>query len=275
MIPSDMEVDKEDILNILCQSDVKLTVQAFIKKIKSRFSATSFEARKMVKKLIDEQELSYHYLYGSTYIEKSFLKPVRISKNFILKPLGHQCRPGQNDIEIIIDTGISFGSGQHPTTRLCLKAIEFCFFEKLTGLSKRNPAGADIGTGSGVLAMAMCLSGLASCRAYEIDPVSINEARKNIALNHLEKRITVVEDTMKESRNRFSVICANLRLPTLKTLSDLIYAGLTENGIAILSGVRVWEKDHLVAVYSKKGFELTWQQDEKNWSAFVLEKKLC
>ncbi|MCK5349434.1 MAG: 50S ribosomal protein L11 methyltransferase [Desulfobacula sp.] len=279
MIPPDMAADKKEVLNILFQSDVKLTAQAYIKKIKERFSVSFFEAKKILQQLIDAQELSYHYLYGATYVEKSFLKPVSITKNFILKPPGFQDRSNQNgidqkSIELIIEQGISFGSGQHPTTQLCIQAIDFCFFEKQMVDSKENLAGADIGTGSGVLAMAMCLAGLVSCSAYEIDPVSINEAKKNVALNHLTKRIKVIEDYMKESKNRFSIISANLRFPTLTALSDIIFNSLKNNGIAILSGVREWEKDQFVAIYSEKGFELVWQQDEKKWSGFVLVKKI-
>ncbi|NOX33362.1 MAG: methyltransferase [Deltaproteobacteria bacterium] len=265
--------DKQDILNILDQSGFKMTPGNFIKKIKSKALITTFEAKNILNQLINEQELSYHYLYGSTYIEKSFLKPVRITKNFILKPPGYQRQPGKNDIEMMIGQGISFGSGRHPTTRLCLKALDFCFFDSGMLKLRKDLKGADIGTGSGVLAMAMCLSGLASCRAYEIDPVSMNEARKNVALNRLEKKIDLVEDFMKESKNTFSIICANLRFPTLKALSCTIYKSLTKNGIAVLSGVRAWEKENLVSSYSKTGFDLAWQKDEKKWSAFVLEKK--
>ncbi|RLC23318.1 MAG: hypothetical protein DRH93_07585 [Deltaproteobacteria bacterium] len=286
MNPSDSKADKKDVLNILFRSDVKLTAQAFIKEIKKRFFVSTFQAKRMLQKLIDEQELTYHYLYGATYVEQSFLKPVLITKNFILKPPGYGDRSNQNrkivqdkidqeKIELVIEPGISFGSGQHPTTQLCLAAIDFCFFEKQMLDCEQSLTGADIGTGSAVLAMAMCLSGLSSCKAYEIDPVSINEAKKNVSLNHLAKKIKVIEDTMKESKNRFSIISANLRFPTLKTLSDMIYTSLIENGLAIISGVREWEKDQLITFYIKKGFELAWQQDKKNWSGFVLVKKVC
>jgi ribosomal protein L11 methylase PrmA len=84
----------------------------------------------------------------------------------------------------------------------------------------------------------------------------------------------VIEDYMKESKNAFSIISANLRFPTLSVLSDMIYASLIENGIAIISGVREWEKDQLITLYSGKGFELVWQQDKKKWSGFVLVKKI-
>ncbi|MBU1343353.1 MAG: 50S ribosomal protein L11 methyltransferase [Proteobacteria bacterium] len=267
--------DKEDILNILYQSEVKLTSQVYIKKIKKQFCVSLFDAKKIVQQLIQEQELSYHSLYGATYVEKSFLRPVRVSKHFVLTPPGFENQFNPNDIEIIIETGLSFGSGQHPTTQLCLEAIDYCFFETRLVNRRQRPAGADIGTGSGVLAIAMCLSGLALCNAYEIDPVSICEAKRNIALNHLTKKITVIESFIEECKNNFSIICANLRFPTLAALSDIIYASLRQNGIAVLSGVRQWEKEKLLRLYSKKGFETVWQKDEKKWSAFVLVKKIC
>ncbi len=263
-------LDPEDILNILFQSDVRLTAREYIKEIKSRYSLSFSEAKTALQALIDAEELSYHYLYGSTYVEKSFLKPVRISPHFILKPPWSKERmPGKN-IEMMIEPGISFGSGQHPTTRLCLKAIDFCFFQ-----DKRIPfgdTGADIGTGSGVLAMAMSLAGLSSCTAYEIDPVSIREARKNIELNHLSGKIHMVEGRMKNGPV-FSIICANLRYPTLVSLSETLSSSLKENGTAVLSGFREWEKDFVLNAYAGQGLELIWQKDDKNWSAFVLGKK--
>ena len=275
MVPSDFKADEKEILNILFQSEEKFTAQAYIKTVKTLLSISFFEAKKIVQKLIDDQQLCYNYIYGSTYVEKSFLKPVSMTNNFILKPPGFKGRLNPDDIEIIIAPGISFGSGSHPTTKLCLEAIDFCFYEKQMTVFHKNLIGADIGTGSGILAIAMCLAGLASCQAYEIDPVSVNEAKKNIKFNHLENKISVIENKMEESKNIFSIICANLRYPTLIALSDLIFKSLKHNGIAIISGVRQWEKKDFITVYSKKGLELIWQQDSKKWSAFVLVKKMC
>ncbi len=289
MVPSDSKnifpANKQNILDILFESEERLTAQAYIKKIKRQFSLSFAEAKTILQELIDNQELSYNYLYGSTYVEKNFLKPVSITNHFTLKPPGFQLSLNpeslpKNNIEITIAPGISFGSGSHPTTRLCLKAIDFCFFEGEIMNLDENLKAADIGTGSGVLAMAMCLAGITSCSAYEIDPLSISEVKKNIKFNHLESKINVIETTMKKSKNRFSIICANLRPPTLMALSDIIYTSLKKNGIAVISGVRQWEKDALIDTYAKKGMELIWQQDTKKWSAFVLKKivlkkKIC
>jgi ribosomal protein L11 methyltransferase len=271
MRPPELKEIQEEILNILYQSDVQLTAREYLKKIKTLYSLPFSEAKKILQGLVDAEELSYHYLYGSTYVEKSFLRPVRISPHFILKPPWSNDTPAGKHIEIMIEPGISFGSGQHPTTSLCLNAIDFCFFqEKRISL---GDSGADIGTGSGVLAMAMGLSGLSSCMAYEIDPVSIREARRNIELNQLSGKIQVTEDTMKTGENNLSIACANLRYPTLVSLSETLSSNLKENGTAVLSGFRVWEKDLVLNSYAEKGFELIWQKDDKNWSCFVLIKK--
>jgi len=275
MSPFDLEENKKGVLRLVYQSDSKVTPQSFIKQIKSKFSVSSREARKMIQQLIDEQELAYHYLYGSTYIEKCFLRPVRMTEHFILKPPGYHYGLNKNEIEISIEQGLSFGSGQHPTTQLCLEAIEVCFFKKRMIVNSQTAKGFDIGTGSGVLAIAMCLSGLGACNAYEIDPVSIHEAKRNVSLNDLKQRVTVIGTRMEGCQDRVSIITANLRFPTLKTLSGTISNSLIKNGVAIFSGVREWEKQDLINIYAQEGFDLVWQKDEKKWSGFVLVKKIC
>lgn len=266
----------DDVLDILSQSDTRICARDFIKKIKTQHGVSSRSAKKILQTLIDSQALCYHYLYGTTYVEQSFLKPVRVSDHFILTPPEFfNPESDSEDIQIILQQGISFGSGQHSTTRLCLQAIDLCFFNAPNLKLKRADSGADIGTGSGVLALAMCLAGLCKCQAHEIDPISINEAKKNITHNFLDTKIHLLPTLFSEDKNKFSIICANLRWPTLKSLYNPIFNSLTPNGVAVLSGVRSWEKKDLIALYCQQGFYLLWQKDEKNWSAFVLIKKPC
>lgn len=274
--------ENQRVLDILFQSHVQLTALAYIKLIKKELSVSSIRAKKILKSLVDEQELVYHYLYGTTYVEKSFFKPVKISDHFILIP--HKTdqstdnpetqSTNESEIQIIIEPGISFGSGQHPTTVLCLRALDHCLFKmKLLPLDQKMVA-ADIGTGSGVLALGLCHAGSFLCDAYEIDKVSINEAKKNIESNGLQKKITVFSHAMVSSQKKYTLIFANLRYPTLKKISQMIYDSLTPNGVIILSGVREWEKENLISIYIKLGFQLAWQKDKKKWSGFVLKKKV-
>ncbi len=277
MTPLDMESCRDKFLAILFDSEAKLTPRSYIREITTRFKISSAAAKKVLQRFVEQQELCYQYHFGSTYIEKSFLKPVPVSDHFVLVPLASRNRESApfTAIDIILEQGISFGSGQHPTTRLCLAAIDYCMFEQQMFRNEKEPAAADIGTGSGVLAIALCKSGIARCNAYEIDPVSVHEAKKNIAHNGLEHCISLSDTTMTGQKNTYHVICANLRFPTLKSMSDVIRSSLADTGIAIFSGVREWEKQDMILHFSKKGFALVWQADDKNWSAFVLKKNLC
>lgn len=268
MIPFNRHV----VLDILYESETRLTARAYIQQIAARLSISFFQAKKILKTLVDDQELAYQDLYGATYVAQNFLKPVRVTHHFFLKPSNRESQARPYDLDILIDPGVSFGSGHHPTTRLCLEAIDTAFLKTPEISFPRNSMGADIGTGSGVLAIALCRAGIERCKAWEIDPNAVSEARKNVALNHLSNRISVIEDYMPVCESQFSVICANLRFPTLKQLSGLIQTSLCPKGTLILSGIRQWEKEELIAHYTKSRFTLVWQMDEKNWSGLILKR---
>lgn len=263
--------DQEAVLDLLFESEVRLTAKQYIHKIADHQSVSPRDAAKIVKTLIQAQELSYVDLYGSTYIEKSFLRPVRITPNFLVKPPGFSS--DANALQINILPGISFGSGQHPTTRLCLKALDVCIFEQKRFSLPCDGLCADIGTGSGILAVAMILSGFLKCRAYEIDRVSVNEAKKNVHANHLSDRIQVIDDCFVSIPAAISLICANLRYPTLAGLSSIIRDSLKPGAVAVLSGFREWEKEDLFAVYRKTGMELIWEETQNQWSAAAFLKR--
>ena len=275
MIPLDKagKAGREDVLSVLYESPVKLTAQAFIREIRSRFGVSSRDAKKIINRLVNEQELSYHEMYGATYVEKSFLKPVQVTDHFVLSPPGFATPGDRGSHTIVIDPGISFGSGQHPTTRICLEAIDCCFYKKRIINRPASLMGADIGTGSGVLGMGLVLAGIGGCRAYEIDPVSVHEAKKNVAINELDSRMEIINGYISHAQEEYAVICANLRYPTLKKLSRLICSGLIPNGTAILSGFRPWEEAGLMACYRENGLTPVWQKTENNWSGILFIKE--
>ena len=258
-------------LDILDQADDSFTARAYTQALAQRLNISPRKARQELRALVETRELSYQDLYGSTRITKSFLKPVAISPHFILAPPDTPVEP--KAFSIRISQGISFGSGQHPTTQLCMEALDRFFF-KTPSPEKFHPlAGADVGTGSGVLAMAMCRGGLGRCRAWEIDPNAAHEARRNIALNNLSHRIQLHEEFMPEARDEFSLICANLRYPTLRELAPLFRTNATSQGTLILSGIREWETQDLVDHYENAGFICQEIRHRKKWGAVVFQGK--
>jgi len=265
--------DRDRALDILNNATARLTARAYIREISREFSLTLFQAKKVVTSLVQSQDVAYQDLYGSTYVMEGFSKPVRITDRFFILPLDVSSIAGPNDIDIRISAGISFGTGHHPTTRLCLTALDRLFSS--TGQANHLQGGkaGDIGTGSGVLAIAACLAGMSRCTAWETDPNAVSEARGNVAANGLENRINVIHDIMTAQDLRLSLVMANLRFPTLKQIAPDIYSILLPGGHLILSGVRDWEMDNLKTHYSAMGFSIDWERERKQWGALSLTKK--
>lgn len=279
--------------SILDKSETRITPGDFAKKLTKEIGITLGEARKVLKHLVSTGEVTYSYDFGSTHVEPSFLRPVRITDHFILTPW--PTAPKHPLLEIIIAPGISFGSGRHPTTRLCLAAIDHALLAPCDGRDPPAPMSAgfppdarpslnvqpkpslgraaDVGTGSGVLALAMVLAGCSSCLALDTDLNCASEAMHNAALNKLEKKIEVTTDLLNHSHGPFSVIAANLRFPTLKNLADLFYTLIEPQGTLILSGIKTSEIDQLISHYQLLGFTRTWNKNEKSWSAVVFQKR--
>lgn len=265
--------DRDRALDILNDATARLTARAYIREISREFSLTPFQAKKVLRALVQSQDVAYQDLYGSTYVMEGFSKPVRITDRFFILPPDISSIAGPNDIDIRISAGISFGTGHHPTTRLCLAALDRLFFSTEQSNHLQGGKAGDIGTGSGVLAIAACLAGMSRCTAWETDPNAVSEACRNVAANGLENRITVIHDIMTPRDLRLSLVMANLRFPTLKQIASDIYSILVPGGHLILSGVRAWEMDNLKTHYSALGFSIDWEREEKQWGALALTKK--
>ncbi len=269
--------EKKLILKIVGNTEIKLTPIDLIKKVAKKTKISSISAKNIIKELIAEKELAYTYFFGSTYIEPSFNKSVKITNHFVLTPSGIKKTPGKNDINIFIDPGISFGSGRHPTTRLCLEALDHvitaCDIKQLKSQLERNTFfGLDIGTGSGVLAIAASKACNSNCLALDIDPNSIAEAKKNVKLNSLENKIKILDTDIKILKGKFSLILANLRYPTLKQLAGNITTLSNQGAFLIMSGIRTYEKKEIITIYKKQGFNLLFEKDKKKWSCVAMEK---
>ena len=276
-------------LAIVTESEIRITPRDLARCLAKDAGISTKEAKKVLKYLVDINELSYSYDLGATQVEPSFARPVRVTDHLVLSPWA--TNPAPPSIEILLSPGISFGSGKHPTTRLCLEAIDLSLlgpgFPETTpqvpadisppAPSERTGArhyarAADVGTGSGVLALAMVKAGCDSCLALDTDLNSASEAMQNVILNGLERQIEVTTDLLAPSHGTFDLIAANLRFPTLKGLAPLLQTLLDNLGCLIFSGIKPYELHGLIQHYSDHGFTPAWTKDEKEWSALVLKK---
>jgi ribosomal protein L11 methyltransferase len=227
-----------------------------------------------MKDLVADGELAYTYQFGCSFLEKSFNKPTRISKQIVLKPPGVFYKSKSDDVVVELRQGASFGSGEHPTTRLSIRGIETALSKMEISRGNSDTRALDIGTGSGVLAIVAVALGAGEAMGIDIDPCAIAEAKENVKINNFENRIEICDRNVENINQKFSLITANLRYPTLKRLCSVMAERLAEGGSAVVSGVKADEVSDLLNVFARHNFRCIWEALEKDWAGlvFIIEK---
>ncbi len=263
---------KEQILEAVSDSLEPLPFGKLGNIVRERSGAERKELKKAVDDLIAAGELTYTYRHGSSFIEKSFAKPVRVSERIVLVPYGMRFSGDPGDMLIKMRHGISFGSGDHPTTRLALRGIEQVFYETGKFINERNSSVLDIGTGSGVLAIACLLLGVKRAIGIDTDSCARKESRENAEINGLGNRIEISDMPVEKIKGEFSILTANLRYPTLINLYPVMIKLTGKDSMLVFSGIKVSEADELSKFYSKEHFRCLWVEKEKDWAGIVFKR---
>ncbi len=201
---------------------------------------------------------------------KAHFKPLKVTPRLVISPPWEAYEPGPEEQVIIIYPGMAFGTGRHPSTLLCLRALEEVW-EQLLPPEAVYPRVLDVGTGTGILALAAARLG-AEVVAIDIDPEAAAAALENVRLNDLLDRVLVEETPLDFLRQKFALILANITTPDLLQLAEALAARLTDSGILIISGfleedVPVLESRYLGLGLHRQGFLA---QDD--WGALIFRK---
>ena len=173
---------------------------------------------------------------------KEHFKPLQIGKRLLILPTWEILPDNPVDVVLRLDPGMAFGTGGHETTRLCLELMERIIEEHNC---QKPPSVLDLGTGSGILAMAAARLGACPVTAVDIDPLAIDVARENISINGLSERVNCSTTPLESLEGRFDIILANILAEELVRLSPLLDQRLSAGGDLILSGILA-EKESLV-----------------------------
>lgn len=268
----DTELIEKEIMEIVAASPSRFTPPYLEKTVSEKYGLDKIRAKAMLKELVTRGQLEYTYEFGSTYLVCSFNKPVRIASHVVIMPEGQSFQPAPDDVVIQIKSGAAFGGGRHPTTRLSVKAVEYVLKNMCPDCLKQRGSVLDIGTGSGILAIAAVGLGIKKGLGLDIDPCAIAEARENIALNHLENRIVISDRKIDSIDQTFSMVTANLRFPSLKKLYPQILKSTDSGGSVVLSGFRPHEQADLINLYTARYFKSIWNADENDWAAAALKR---
>ena len=168
-------------------------------------------------------------------------------------------------IVITMDPGMAFGTGTHETTSLCL--------ETLDSMVKGGERVLDIGTGSGILAIAALKLGAAVAEGVDIDPVAVRTAGENAALNGVQDKLTVlVGDLSDKASGKYDIITANIVANAILSLAPPVPGLMAEGATFIASGIIDSRKDEVIAGLEKAGLAVVEVKEKRGWECIVCKK---
>jgi ribosomal protein L11 methyltransferase len=201
---------------------------------------------------------------------KRHFKPLQIGARLLLRPSWSRRRAGKDCVEVVLDPGLSFGTGQHPTTHFCLSELVRHRADKLP------QSFLDIGTGSGILAISARKLGYGPVEAFDLDKEAVKVARANARLNRVSATVGIrCQDLAKlppRSARRYSIVCANLISDVLLTYRDLIVARLLDEGVLVLAGILDKEFHSVQAAYEAAGLRLVRSRKMREWRSGSFRK---
>ena len=194
---------------------------------------------------------------------KRHFHPLEIGKTLLVKPSWSKKCPAQNQAVVILDPGLSFGTGQHPTTSFCLHEIARCH---KSGMARSF---LDIGTGSGILAISAAKLGYEPVHAFDFDPASVRVAKENVRKNRVTEKVKlsrgdVTELPLKPTR-KFDLVCANLISNLLITQRRRIVNRLKPGGTLVLAGILTTEFAEVEQAFTDLGLKPTGSRVENEW----------
>jgi ribosomal protein L11 methyltransferase len=212
-------------------------------------------------------EVTLHRLAANSWLTswKKHFRPLEIGSAVLVKPGWSKKRPKPGQVTVLIDPGLSFGTGQHPTTEFCLRRL--AALPRIPG--SPPPSLLDIGTGSGILAIAAAKLGFAPVHAFDFDPDSISVASKNAKRNRVLPRIQFWQQDVRtlplRPRKLFTMVCANLLADLLLANRDRLIKQVEIGGSLVIAGILEQEFEKVSKSYADAGMTLVSRASKGEW----------
>jgi ribosomal protein L11 methyltransferase len=199
---------------------------------------------------------------------KALFPVQRVGRRLVIRPTWRRHRVAPGDVVLALDPGMAFGTGLHPTTRLCLAALEGLADDgRLTGAHV-----LDVGCGSGILAIAAVRLGAVAAIGVDTDPIAVEATRANARRNGLGRRIEAREGSLPSQAPPFDVVVANLVAGVLVPLATPLRDELRPGGTLLASGIFVDRETDVSAAFEAAGLALTGRSAEGDWVALAARR---
>ncbi len=196
---------------------------------------------------------------------KKYYTILHVGERLVIKPSWLEYAPRADEVVIELDPGMAFGTGLHPTTRLCLRALE--------AYQRDATRVLDVGTGSGILAITAAKLGAREILARDTDIVAVETATRNVAINRVADRVRVEQGSLDAACNQFDLICINILAEVIVELAPALATALRPGGIVIASGILDFKSDDVVDALNAAGIALIEKTQEEDWVALVGKRR--
>src|SRR5438067_10247702 len=207
-------------------------------------------------------ELAVHEVRDEDWLEswKASFTPIRVG-DFLIRPTWSEAAP-DGATEIVLDPGMAFGTGLHPTTRQCLEAIGALAIDSRRVL--------DVGTGSGILAIAAAKRGAREVIGVDTDQLAVDAAVENAERNGV--RVAVRRGSAADVSETFDVVVANIIGPILVRIAADLRDRLDEHGVLVAAGITVQAEADVVAAFAANGMRVTAREERADWVRLILAR---
>ncbi|MCL5779376.1 MAG: 50S ribosomal protein L11 methyltransferase [Firmicutes bacterium] len=192
----------------------------------------------------------------------AYYKPVEIGRKLAVKPSWEEYTPPDGRVVLELDPGMAFGCGNHPTTAMCMEFLE--------GIIKGGETVADVGTGTGILAITSAKLGAARVFAVDLDEVAVNVARENARLNKVEDKVEVLHGNLLDQVNRpVDIVIANIVANVIIVLAPDVLRILKPGGTFITSGIIRNRAEEVKEKLEQTGFKVLERKEDGEWVSYL------
>ena len=230
------------------------------------------EAVSFIKERLESEKITYDIKIADCAAEdwvnnwKQYFHPMPIGERLLIRPMWEDEYDADGRMVLHIEPGLAFGTGSHPTTKLCLETLEKYVYDNSTVL--------DIGCGSGILSIACLLLGAKNALGVDIDSLAVKTAKANAEENGFDNsRFNAVQGNLADKvSGKYNIIVANIVADIIMELNKDVGRFLDDNGVYITGGIIESREDEVLYSFSQNGFERIERFEDKGWLVFVLRK---
>lgn len=264
-----MEIAHIDLIeeSLLNADRTKAIIHVYVNPHENPLEAVSF-----IKERLDSENMKYEINISNCATEdwvnnwKQYFHPMPIGEKLLIRPTWEDEYDPQGRTVLHIEPGLAFGTGSHPTTKLCLETLEKHIDKDSTVL--------DIGCGSGILSIACLLLGAKSAFGVDIDSLAVKTAKENALENGFkDDKFTVVQGNLSDKvTGKYKVIVANIVADIIMEFNKEVGRFLEDDGVYITGGIIESREPEVLDSFGENGFKVIERYEEKGWLVFVLKK---